>query len=84
MAGRGGIGPVTTVWASCATDLFIDLAANALQSDECGAVLLTLSPTALIDIDSLYDLIIKLHRTQKTRHGLFAWRWRYDQHAHTH
>ncbi|WP_369920386.1 GNAT family N-acetyltransferase [Marinomonas polaris] len=65
MAGRGGIGPVTTVWASCATDLFIDLAANALQSDDCGAVLLTLSPTALIDIDSLYDLIIKLHRTQK-------------------
>jgi acetyltransferase len=65
MAGRGGIGSVTTVWASCATDLFIDLAANALQSDECGAVLLTLSPTALIDIDSLYDLIIKLHRTQK-------------------
>ncbi|WP_417526477.1 GNAT family N-acetyltransferase [Marinomonas shanghaiensis] len=65
MAGRGDIGPVTTVWASCATDLFIDLAANALQSDECGAVLLTLSPTALIDIDSLYDLIIKLHRTQK-------------------
>ncbi|PJE55945.1 bifunctional acetate--CoA ligase family protein/GNAT family N-acetyltransferase [Marinomonas sp. BSi20584] len=65
MAGRGGIGPVTTVWASCATDLFIDLAANALQSDDCGAVLLTLSPTALIDIDSLYDLIVKLHRTQK-------------------
>jgi len=65
MAGRGGIGSVTTVWASCATDLFIDLAANALQSNECGAVLLTLSPTALIDIDSLYDLIIKLHRTQK-------------------
>ncbi|WP_111637489.1 bifunctional acetate--CoA ligase family protein/GNAT family N-acetyltransferase [Marinomonas shanghaiensis] len=65
MAGRGGIGSVTTVWASCATDLFIDLAANALQNDECGAVLLTLSPTALIDIDSLYDLIIKLHRTQK-------------------
>lgn len=65
MAGRGGIGPVTTVWASCATDLFIDLAADALHSDDCGAVLLTLSPTALIDIDSLYDLIIKLHRTQK-------------------
>jgi acetyltransferase len=65
MAGRGGIGPVTTVWASCATDLFIDLAADALHSEDCGAVLLTLSPTALIDIDSLYDLIIKLHRTQK-------------------
>lgn len=65
MAGRGGIGPVTTVWASCATDLFIDLAADALSSADCGAVLLTLSPTALIDIDSLYDLIIKLHRTQK-------------------
>ncbi|PYF82431.1 acetyltransferase [Marinomonas alcarazii] len=65
MAGRGGIGPVTTVWASCATDLFIDLAADALSSPDCGAVLLTLSPTALIDIDSLYDLIIKLHRTQK-------------------
>ncbi|MGO3740599.1 MAG: GNAT family N-acetyltransferase [Marinomonas foliarum] len=65
MAGRGGIGPVTTVWASCATDLFIDLAADALSSSDCGAVLLTLSPTALIDIDSLYNLIIKLHRTQK-------------------
>ncbi|RBP81138.1 GNAT family N-acetyltransferase [Marinomonas rhizomae] len=65
MAGRGGIGPVTTVWASCATDLFIDLAADALHSEDCGAVLLTLSPTALIDIDSLYDLIIQLHRTQK-------------------
>ncbi|NLQ17744.1 GNAT family N-acetyltransferase [Marinomonas sp. M1K-6] len=65
MAGRGGIGPVTTVWASCATDLFIDLAVDALQNKDCGAVLLTLSPTALIDIDSLYDLIIKLHRTQK-------------------
>jgi acetyltransferase len=65
MAGRGGIGPVTTVWASCATDLFIDLAADALSSQECGAVLLTLSPTALIDIDSLYDLITQLHRTQK-------------------
>lgn len=65
MAGRGGIGPVTTVWASCATDLFINLAENALNSADCGAVLLTLSPTALIDIDSLYDLIIRLHRTQK-------------------
>ncbi|MBR7889293.1 GNAT family N-acetyltransferase [Marinomonas sp. A79] len=65
MAGRGGIGPVTTVWASCATDLFIDLAADALSSPECGAVLLTLSPTALIDIGSLYNLITKLHRTQK-------------------
>jgi acetyltransferase len=65
MAGRGGIGPVTTVWASCATDLFIDLAAEALQSSDCGAVLLTLSPTALIDIDSLYGLITKLHRNQK-------------------
>lgn len=65
MAGRGFIGPVTTVWASCATDLFIDLAADALNSPECGAVLLTLSPTALIDIDSLYSLITKLHRTQK-------------------
>ncbi|TYL48899.1 GNAT family N-acetyltransferase [Marinomonas sp. IMCC 4694] len=65
MAGRGYIGPVTTVWASCATDLFIDLAADALNNPECGAVLLTLSPTALIDIDSLYNLITKLHRTQK-------------------
>ncbi|MFT2097959.1 GNAT family N-acetyltransferase [Marinomonas sp. 2405UD66-6] len=65
MMGRGGIGPVTTVWASCATDLFIDLAADALSSPQCGAVLLTLSPTALIDIDSLYDLITKLHRDQK-------------------
>ena len=65
MAGRGGIGRVTTVWASCATDLFIDLAADALNSTDCGAVLLTLSPTALIDIDSLYDLITKLHRDQK-------------------
>jgi len=65
MAGRGGIGPVTTVWASSATDLFINLAEDALQSEECGAVLLTLSPTALIDIDSLFDLITKLHKTQK-------------------
>ena len=65
MMGRGGIGPVTTVWASCATDLFIDLAADALSSPQCGGVLLTLSPTALIDIDSLYDLITKLHRDQK-------------------
>lgn len=65
MMGRGGIGSVTTVWASCTTDLFIDLAANALSSNQCGAVLLTLSPTALIDIDSLYELIIKLHRDQK-------------------
>ncbi|WP_191601590.1 GNAT family N-acetyltransferase [Marinomonas algicola] len=65
MAGRGGIGPVTTVWASCANDVFIDLAANALSHDECGAVLLTLSPTALLNIDSLYDLITRLHRTQK-------------------
>ncbi|MBJ7537928.1 bifunctional acetate--CoA ligase family protein/GNAT family N-acetyltransferase [Marinomonas transparens] len=65
MAGRGGIGPVTTVWASCATDLFIDLAKTALNSEQCGAVLLTLSPTAFIDVDSLYDLISKLHKTQK-------------------
>ena len=64
MAGRGGIGRVTTVWASCASDLFIDLAAAALHSSDCGAVLLTLSPTALIDINSLYDLITKLHRDQ--------------------
>nr|WP_264193974.1 GNAT family N-acetyltransferase [Marinomonas algarum] len=65
MAGRGGVGPVTTVWATCTTDLYIDLAADALSSPECGAVLLTLSPTALIDIGSLYNLITKLHRTQK-------------------
>ncbi|MCV2401741.1 GNAT family N-acetyltransferase [Marinomonas sp. C2222] len=65
MAGRGGIGPVTTVWASSATDLYIKLAADVLQSPDCGAVLLTLSPTALIDIDSLYSLVTKLHKEQK-------------------
>jgi len=65
MAGRGGIGTVTTVWASSATDLFINLAADALNNEACGAVLLTLSPTALIDIDSLYELITQLHRQQK-------------------
>ncbi|BFM49816.1 GNAT family N-acetyltransferase [Marinomonas sp. THO17] len=65
MAGRGGIGPVTTVWASTASDLYIELAAAALSSEDCGAVLLTLSPTALMDIDSLYDLVTQLHRTQK-------------------
>ncbi len=65
MAGRGGVGSVTTVWASCATDLFIQLAADALSSDDCGAVLLTLSPTALIDIESLYDFITALHKDQK-------------------
>ncbi len=64
MAGRGSIGPVTTVWASCPTDLFIELAATALVDKDCGAVLLMLSPTALVDMGSLYENILQLHQRQ--------------------
>ena len=65
MALRGSVGPVTTVWASCPTDLFINLADVALQSRDCGAVLLMLSPTALLDTASLYDQVLALHKKQR-------------------
>ncbi|WP_133012852.1 GNAT family N-acetyltransferase [Marinomonas flavescens] len=62
---RGHIGPVSTVWASCASDVFVDLAQTALSNKSCGAVLLMLSPTALIDLSSFYEQVIELHRKQK-------------------
>ncbi|MFI8619499.1 GNAT family N-acetyltransferase [Marinomonas sp. NPDC078689] len=62
---RGHIGPVSTVWASCPSDVFVDLAQTALSSKSCGAVLLMLSPTALIDLSSFYEQVIALHRKQK-------------------
>lgn len=65
MAGRGSVGRITTAWASCDADLFVDLADTALQDKECGAVLLMLSPTALINIASLYDQVLQLHKKQK-------------------
>ncbi|WP_425642536.1 GNAT family N-acetyltransferase [Marinomonas gallaica] len=65
MDGRGSIGSVTTAWASCNADLFVDLAETALADKECGAVLLMLSPTALINMVSLYDQVLQLHKKQK-------------------
>ncbi len=65
MAGRGSVGRITTAWASCDADLFVELANTALQDKECGAVLLMLSPTALINIASLYDQVLQLHKKQK-------------------
>ena len=65
MAGRGSVGSVTTAWASCEADLFVDLAEAALADKECGAVLLMLSPTALINMVSLYDQVLQLHKKQK-------------------
>ncbi|ADZ92790.1 bifunctional acetate--CoA ligase family protein/GNAT family N-acetyltransferase [Marinomonas mediterranea] len=65
MDNRGSIGSVTTVWASCPTDLFIDLAETALSDHHCGAVLLMLSPTALIDLQSLQEQVVQLHKKQR-------------------
>lgn len=65
MAGRGNVGSVTTAWASSNTDLFVDLARVALQDKECGAVLLMLSPTALINLESLYEQVMLLHKQQR-------------------
>ena len=62
---RGHIGSVSTVWASCPSNVFIDLAQTALANASCGAVLLMLSPTALIDLSSFCDQVIKLHQQQK-------------------
>ena len=65
MAGRGSVGSVTTVWASCDANLFVELAEASLADKECGAVLLMLSPTALINMVSLYDQVLQLHKKQK-------------------
>lgn len=64
-AGRGSVGSITTVWASCEANLFVDLAETALNNKHCGAVLLMLSPTALINIASLYEQVLELHKKQK-------------------
>lgn len=63
--GRGHVGPVSTVWASCASDVFVDMAKTSLEHTQCCAVLLMLSPTALIDLSSFYEQVIELHRKQK-------------------
>lgn len=65
MAGRGSVGRITTAWASCEANLFVDLAEAALKDKHCGAVLLMLSPTALINMASLYDQLVQLHKKQK-------------------
>ncbi|TDO95978.1 GNAT family N-acetyltransferase [Marinomonas balearica] len=65
MDSRGSVGSVTTVWASCPTDLFINLATTALTDNQCGAVLLMLSPTALIDLQSLQEQVVQLHKKQR-------------------
>ncbi|REG84980.1 GNAT family N-acetyltransferase [Marinomonas pollencensis] len=62
---RGHIGPVSTVWASCPSNVFVDLAHTTLNSQSCGAVLLMLSPTALIDLSSFCEQVTALHRKQK-------------------
>ncbi|GAB3480021.1 bifunctional acetate--CoA ligase family protein/GNAT family N-acetyltransferase [Marinomonas epiphytica] len=62
---RGQVGPVTTVWASCESDVFVSLAETALKEPECSAVLLMLSPTALVDLSSFYEQIIELHKRQR-------------------
>ena len=62
---RGQIGPVTTVWANCESDVFVNLADTALNDEQCNAVLLMLSPTALLDMSSFYQQIIDLHAKQK-------------------
>lgn len=65
VSGRGHVGPVSTVWASCASDVFVDMARTALEDEQCCAVLLMLSPTALIDLSSFCEQVIELHRQQK-------------------
>lgn len=65
VGGDGYVSDITTIWASSAADRYIDLAAEALRHKSCGAVLLMLSPTALLDLGSLYDGIVELHQKQK-------------------
>ncbi|GAA6168890.1 bifunctional acetate--CoA ligase family protein/GNAT family N-acetyltransferase [Sessilibacter corallicola] len=65
IADRGHVGEVTTVWASSASDLFVELAGSALKYKECGAVLLMLSPTALLDIERLFEQVEELHSKQR-------------------
>lgn len=64
VADMGSIGPVTTVWGSCASAMFVELADAALADRSCGAILLMLSPTALIDIASLHEQVLALHNKQ--------------------
>ncbi|BFM06413.1 GNAT family N-acetyltransferase [Halioxenophilus aromaticivorans] len=61
----GTVDRITTVWASSAAGRYVELADEALRHKSCGAVLLMLSPTALLDLGSLYDGIVSLQRKQK-------------------
>lgn len=61
----GDVFDITTLWASSAADRYIELAEEALKHKSCGAVLLMFSPTALLDLASLYERIVDLQRKQK-------------------
>jgi len=65
VGGDGSVGKITTVWASSAADRFIELAKAALEHPSCSAVLLMLSPTALLDLASLHEGIVGLQNQQK-------------------
>ena len=65
IADQGRVGPVTTVWANGGIDLISQLATTALQDNQCGAVLLMISPTALLGPEALYDQVVRLQREQR-------------------